>query len=242
MPDQPLVTQTKIDETWRSRPYLVYLISRGNELHKLFGYPHWTHAGGAGQPEWKVGRKVPMLSIGRMLHCDGRKRVQTGDPFSDSLLQGVSNFVYDQVANDLYHVFTLHPYLGYGNNLSAPRLYIQLFTGRDLPTMNIPLQSGMRSADYRTKFDEAVIPFIQKSNPDLIIISSGFDAHHRDPMASINLETDDFSYMIRKLKKIRPHLLVGLEGGYDLQALRECCEAVAGALINDVSEMEETLE
>ena len=97
--------------------------------------------------------------------------------------------------------------------------------------LNIPLPEGVGSVYYRNKFDHVVIPFIQKSKPDILIISAGFDAHHRDPLANINLETDDFAYMTKKLQKIQPKLLVGLEGGYDLQALGECCKAVCGVLI-----------
>ena len=73
----------------------------------------------------------------------------------------------------------------------------------------------------------------------MLIISAGFDAHYRDPLANINLQTDDFAYMTRRLQETKTHLFVGLEGGYDLQALRECCEAVAGVLINDVVVREE---
>ena len=113
-------------------------------------------------------------------------------------------------------------------------------TGQHNNVLNCPLPAGIGSADYRKKFDEAVIPFIQKSDPDLLIISAGFDAHRRDPMASINLETDDFAYMTKKLQSIQPHLLVGLEGGYDLHALGECCEAVADVLINDAGVRTET--
>ena len=107
----------------------------------------------------------------------------------------------------------------------------QLETGEHNNVLNIPLYAGVGSTDYKNKFNEAVIPFIQKSDPDILIISAGFDAHRRDPLASINLETKDFVYMIKILQKIKPNLLVGLEGGYDLKALGECCEAVASALI-----------
>ena len=105
--------------------------------------------------------------------------------------------------------------------------------GKHNNVLNIPLPAELGSMDYRKIFDKTVIPFIQKATPDMLIISAGFDSHRRDPLASINLETDDFAYMIRILRKIQPNLLIGLEGGYDLQALAECCEAVAGALIND---------
>jgi len=105
-------------------------------------------------------------------------------------------------------------------------------TGEHNNVLNIPLHAGVGSDYYRKKFDEVVIPFLIKTVPDILIISAGFDAHRRDPLASINLETDDFSYMTRKLQEIQPQILVGLEGGYDLRALGECCEAVADVLVN----------
>ena len=127
---------------------------------------------------------------------------------------------------DIYYVST-HQFPFY------PGTGSQMETGEHNNVLNIPLPAGTGSVDYLKKFDEAVIPFIQKFAPDLLIISAGFDAHRRDPLASINLETEDFAYMTRKLKEIHPYLLIGLEGGYDLQALGECCQAVAGVLIDD---------
>ena len=129
---------------------------------------------------------------------------------------------------DIYYV-SIHQYPFY------PGTGSQMETGKHNNVLNIPLPAGVCSNDYRSKFDEVVIPFIRKSVPDMLIISAGFDAHYRDPLANINLQTDDFAYMTRRLQEIKTHLFVGLEGGYDLQALSECCEAVAGVLINDVA-------
>ena len=129
---------------------------------------------------------------------------------------------------DIYYV-SIHQYPFY------PGTGSQMETGKYNNVLNIPLPAGVCSNDYRSKFDEVVIPFIRKSVPDMLIISAGFDAHYRDPLANINLQTDDFAYMTRRLQEIKTHLFVGLEGGYDLQALSECCEAVAGVLINDAA-------
>ena len=129
---------------------------------------------------------------------------------------------------DIYYV-SIHQYPFY------PGTGSQMETGKHNNVLNIPLPAGVCSNDYRSKFDEVVIPFIRKSVPDMLIISAGFDAHYRDPLANINLQTDDFAYMTRRLQETQTHLFVGLEGGYDLQALSECCEAVAGVLINDAA-------
>ena len=97
--------------------------------------------------------------------------------------------------------------------------------------LNIPIQAGTKSEEYLEKFNLEVFPYIQRFNPDLLIISAGFDAHRKDPLANINLETEDFTYMTKKCLEIQPNLLLGLEGGYDLNALGECCVAVCRELV-----------
>ena len=104
-------------------------------------------------------------------------------------------------------------------------------TGIKHNVLNIPLSSGINSEKYIEVFDDLVFPFICKASPDIIIISAGFDAHYRDPLANFNLCSKDFVYMTKKLREIRSTLLLGLEGGYDLLALKKCCEAVAYALL-----------
>ncbi len=97
--------------------------------------------------------------------------------------------------------------------------------------LNIPIPSGYGSQEYRKRFDEEVLPFIQGYQPDLLIISAGFDAHSNDPLAGINLAAEDYTYMTKCCREIQSNLLLGLEGGYDLEALGDCCEAVGGELI-----------
>ena len=97
--------------------------------------------------------------------------------------------------------------------------------------LNIPIPSGYGSTEYRQKFDEKAVPFIQNFSPDLFIISAGFDAHRLDPLAGINLSAEDFSYLTSRCLEIRPHILLGLEGGYNLDALEECCVAVVNELV-----------
>lgn len=107
----------------------------------------------------------------------------------------------------------------------------QMEKGDHNNVLNIPIPSGYDSTQYRKKFDSEVLPYLQKFTPDLIIISAGFDAHTKDPLAGINLEAEDFAYMTQCCKNILPNLLLGLEGGYDLEALGECCVAVCGELL-----------
>jgi len=107
----------------------------------------------------------------------------------------------------------------------------QIETGKYNNILNIPLNEGIGSIEFRKYFDDLVYKFIQNSKPDLIIISAGFDAHYRDPLANINLTANDFSYMTKRLLEIKPQLLIGLEGGYDLRALGECSLSVVKELV-----------
>jgi len=97
--------------------------------------------------------------------------------------------------------------------------------------LNIPIPSGYGSSKYRQQFDDKVVPFIRNFSPDLIIISAGFDAHRNDPLAGINLEAEDFVYMTKRCQEIQLNILLGLEGGYNLDALKECCVAVVNELV-----------
>ena len=70
---------------------------------------------------------------------------------------------------------------------------------------------------------------LESENLDLI--SAGFDAHRRDPLAGINLEREDYAYMAGQCLKIQSNILLGLEGGYDLRALGECSVSVVNELV-----------
>jgi acetoin utilization deacetylase AcuC-like enzyme len=85
--------------------------------------------------------------------------------------------------------------------------------------LNIPLRSGSDFADYDEAFTTQVIPFLKHVAPDLLIVSAGYDANRADPLADINLEPADYGQFSRYLLPLTSHLLFGLEGGYDLDAL-----------------------
>ena len=81
-----------------------------------------------------------------------------------------------------------------------------------------------------------MLPSIDAFAPDLIIISAGFDAHHRDPLAEINLTEDDFDWatgqlMERAGRHSSNRLVSLLEGGYDLQGLAFSVAAHVGRLM-----------
>jgi acetoin utilization deacetylase AcuC-like enzyme len=102
--------------------------------------------------------------------------------------------------------------------------------------VNAPLASEDGSAQFRAAFENVILPQLAKFSPELIVISAGFDAHYRDPLASLNLRAEDFSWVTRKLMDQADASAGGrvvsvLEGGYDLQGLKESVAAHVTALM-----------
>jgi acetoin utilization deacetylase AcuC-like enzyme len=102
-------------------------------------------------------------------------------------------------------------------------------------TVNLPLEVGAVDDDYRVAFSEVVIPVLLQYKPDLLLVSAGFDAHERDPLAGMRLTTAAFGAMTRDLRSVADECCAGrmvlmTEGGYDLPALAQSLEAVVEAL------------
>jgi acetoin utilization deacetylase AcuC-like enzyme len=102
--------------------------------------------------------------------------------------------------------------------------------------VNAPLAPNDGAAKFRAAFDNLILPQLTKFAPELIIISAGFDAHRRDPLANINLDAEDFGWVTRKLMDVAHSCAGGrvvsvLEGGYDLQGLKESVAAHVTALM-----------
>lgn len=90
--------------------------------------------------------------------------------------------------------------------------------------VNLPLAEGTQSADYRQQFHGEAIAELIDFDPDLIIISAGFDAAAADPLAGLLLSSDDFGWITDELVAVANYCCAGqicslLEGGYDLDAL-----------------------
>jgi acetoin utilization deacetylase AcuC-like enzyme len=102
--------------------------------------------------------------------------------------------------------------------------------------VNAPLASEDGGAKFRAAFENVILPQLRKFAPELIMISAGFDAHYRDPLASLNLKAEDFDWVTRKLMDVADSSAGGrivsvLEGGYDLQGLKESVAAHVTALM-----------
>ncbi len=99
-------------------------------------------------------------------------------------------------------------------------------TGAHNTIVNAPLSPDTGSEHFREAFKSRVLPALERFQPDLVIISAGFDAHHRDPLAQINLVGDDFDWATGRLldvagKHAGNRIVSLLEGGYDLVGLAE---------------------
>ena len=102
--------------------------------------------------------------------------------------------------------------------------------------VNAALAPRTGSDLFRDAFNTRVLPAVDNFQPDLIIISAGFDAHHRDPLAEINLTEEDFDWatgqlMDRADRHAKARLVSLLEGGYDLQGLAFSVAAHVGRMM-----------
>ena len=96
--------------------------------------------------------------------------------------------------------------------------------------VNIPLPPGSHGAAMRAAYERIAFPRIKAFEPELIIISAGFDAHQDDPLAELNWSTEDFVWLTKQLCALANDLCEGrlvsaLEGGYDLNALAASVKA-----------------
>ncbi len=91
---------------------------------------------------------------------------------------------------------------------------------------NSTIKAGTKGKEFLEIFEKKIINPIDKFKPEIILISAGFDAHKRDPLANINLDSEDFNKITKKivdLSKVHSEgkIISFLEGGYDLKALSE---------------------
>jgi acetoin utilization deacetylase AcuC-like enzyme len=105
-------------------------------------------------------------------------------------------------------------------------------------TVNVPLRAGATDATYLAAFDRIITPITEQYAPDVLLISAGFDAHRRDPLAQMSVTEDGYAQMTRRLlASIRTDTSVGvlLEGGYDLIGLGDSLQATIEALDDHAS-------
>src|SRR6202171_3514172 len=105
-------------------------------------------------------------------------------------------------------------------------------------TVNAPLPAGCGDGDYAAVFAEALLPIASAYQPELVLVSAGFDAHRADPLGGMSVTDEGFAALCGAVKAVadehcRGRMVLTLEGGYDLDALarsvRACIEVLAGA-------------
>lgn len=102
-------------------------------------------------------------------------------------------------------------------------------------TVNVPLEAGSTDGDYAEVFRSLVVPVIDQFRPELVLISAGYDAHERDPLARMRLSTAGYAALTKSLCNLADthchgRVVAVTEGGYDLTALKSCLESTMAIL------------
>jgi len=102
-------------------------------------------------------------------------------------------------------------------------------------TLNVPFAAGVGDAGYLAAFDEIISPVLRQFAPGFLLVSAGFDCHHRDPLGGMQVSETGILAMTRRLLDVAHEVCAGrlaavLEGGYDLGALRSSAEAMLTGL------------
>ena len=102
--------------------------------------------------------------------------------------------------------------------------------------VNAPLRAGDGGEQFREAFEQRILPRLLAFGPELIVISAGFDAHVRDPLANLNLVEADYTWVTQKIMEVADKTADGrivsvMEGGYDLEGLAQSAAAHVSALM-----------
>src|SRR3954471_14917259 len=99
-------------------------------------------------------------------------------------------------------------------------------------TVNVPLPAGSGDEDYLRAFDERVATAVRAFEPELVLVSAGFDAHVDDPLAGMRVTAEGFRELARRSALLAPRVAAVLEGGYDPSTL----PALVGAAVEGFRE------
>jgi len=105
-------------------------------------------------------------------------------------------------------------------------------------TLNLPLPPGATGDVLLAAFDDVVAGAVERFAPTWVLVSAGFDAHRADPLAELMLTAGDFAVLAGRVRQFAPgpgRVVVVLEGGYDLDALRLSSGATVAALLGERS-------
>ena len=148
--------------------------------------------------------------------------------------------------NGTQEIFWSDPNLFYGSTHQMP-----LYPGSGATTetgvgniFNAPLRAGDGSQQFREAMRSIILPALDDFAPDLVLISAGFDAHHADPLGSLQLTEEDFAWATLELMSAADAHAEGrvvsvLEGGYDLQGLAASVAIHVQALMRGAAELDQ---
>jgi acetoin utilization deacetylase AcuC-like enzyme len=97
--------------------------------------------------------------------------------------------------------------------------------------LNVPMQTGSTIAEYKPAFENQVIPFLRQAQPDVLIVSAGYDANQADPLSNIALQPEDYGFFTSACLQLTSKILFGLEGGYDYATLSQSVSATIAACL-----------
>jgi acetoin utilization deacetylase AcuC-like enzyme len=92
-------------------------------------------------------------------------------------------------------------------------------------TLNVPLQTGSGDDEYLETFARVVEPAVQRFEPELVLVSAGFDAHVADPLAEMRVSEEGFRELARRCRSLSDRVAAVLEGGYNLETLPRLVDA-----------------
>ncbi len=102
-------------------------------------------------------------------------------------------------------------------------------------TVNMPLEAGATDADFEAVYQTIAMPALDRFQPEVVLVSAGYDAHERDPLGGLRVTTAGYTRVVAMLDEAaarlcRRRIALVTEGGYHLTALRECLDATIGVL------------
>jgi acetoin utilization deacetylase AcuC-like enzyme len=135
--------------------------------------------------------------------------------------------VFEQNPNVLFvssHQFPLYPGTGHMEETGCGNI------------LNLPLAAGDGSEAFREAWNKLGLPTVHSFEPDLILVSAGFDAHERDPLAQLEVQDADYRWITEEICDLATDSCQGrvasiLEGGYDMQALASASRSHVQGLI-----------
>ena len=109
-------------------------------------------------------------------------------------------------------------------------------------TINAPLYYGKGDKAVSKVLGEIFLPVADQFQPDLIIMSAGYDSHHSDPLGGLRLTANFYGKIIEKFQKIQPKIVCTLEGGYNLGTIGKCLVAQLGQMTNTKIKIKDSTE